>query len=292
MLLTAERTVIRFAMLAPVAEAATGHMAWASPLLGFCLTALVLVVAAWWRRKDIADIIGVDPVGFLMNNTFPKRAQTSQPNTVARGGATQQSNPLSNHNVRLASTSDSPSSGTANQREEMRAILREVVREELAKLRSEISADLQGSLQALAERMNGLQAAQRPAPTEPRPVEPPAPRPVQRAVTETELLSFWRTLRDTNQVSATHIQALAAKNGLTVSEAPGLASSDPLYRLGFLLSNGQDTIWFIPRPAFQRSELQGVYNFPPNAYLPGAISEVVRFARWQGGQIVAPGEAN
>jgi hypothetical protein len=255
------------------------------------LTVLVLIVAVWMFRKQISAIIGIDPVEFLMSKVLPTRNLYSQTNTVSRGGSTQQSNPLNNQDVRLASTSDSPSSGAANQREEIRALLREVVREELAKLRSEISADLQGSLQALAERIEGMKVVQKAVPFGMPPIDPPTSRPVQRALTETELLSFWRTLRDTNQISATHIQALAAKSGLTVSEAPGLASSDPLYRLGFLLTNGQDTIWFIPRPAFQRSELQGVYNFPPNSYLPGAISDVVRFARWQNGQIVTPGEA-
>jgi hypothetical protein len=169
----------------------------------------------------------------------------------------------------------------------MQTALRKVVQEELAKLRSEISADLQGSLQALANRIDGM----RDTPIRKPLIETPASLPVQRAATETDLLTYWRSLRGSNQVSASHMLSLAAASQLTLSEAPGLSTTDPLARLGFLLTDGQGTVWFIPRPAFTPLDLSGVYSFPQERYLAGAITDVVRFARWQGNGIATPGEA-
>ena len=281
--------------LALATEAVPGYIQWAPTLLWLCLAALLLFVALWLFRRYVSATTGRDPKEFLMNFRPFKGTPSPQTNTPGQRSLARQArslDPLEHPNVRSNSISDSRSGGPPLQRDEVRALLREVVQEELSKLRSEISNDLQGSLRAIADRIDKMQVAPIPAPIAKTFIEPPTPRSVQRAVTENELLAYWRALRDTNQVSAWHIQEMAAKGGATVVEAPGLNPNDPLHRLGFLLTDGRGTIWFIPRPAFQRSELQGVYNFPANSYLPGAISDVVRFAQWQGGQIVTPGEAN
>jgi hypothetical protein len=265
----------------------------APTLLWLGLAALILFVAVWLFRRYVSATTGRDPKEFLMSfgafksSLYPAHANSQSRSRQGSG----LSNPGDHRDVRSSSAPDRQAGGAAPEREELRAILREVVREELERLRAEISADLQGSLRALSERIEGIQVAQRPVPP-PKPlIETPASRSVLRGVTETDLISYWHSLREANQISAWHFQDLASKAGLSVAEASGLAPSDPLHRLGFLLTDGQGTIWFIPRPASKVSELSGAYIFPENAYLPGAISGVMRFARWQNGQISTPGEA-
>jgi hypothetical protein len=289
MLANATQTVA----LDPVMAAAPMREQGATTLIWLCLAALLLLSAVIWFRNRIHSDTGIDPMNF-MKRMISNPAQSGKPAATRTPGAPRSHNssvPLENRDVRSNSGSDSRSSGTTPQKDDLRAILREVVQEELAKLRSEISADLQGSLKALANRIDGMQVESRSTPIRKPLIETPESLPVQRAATETDLLTYWRSLRGSNQVSASHMLSLAAASQLTLSEAPGLSTTDPLARLGFLLTDGQGTVWFIPRPAFTPLDLSGVYSFPQERYLAGAITDVVRFARWQGGQIVAPGEA-
>lgn len=290
MLTNAAQTVA----LGSLSQAAPESDQWAMNLIWLCLAALLLFGALKWFRNRIHSDTGSDPMNF-MKRTISNPAESGKHTASRTPGAPRSPNapdPRENRDVRSNSVSDSRSSGTASQKEDLRAILRDVVQEELAKLRSEISADVQGSLRALTERIDGMQRAQ--PITEQKlhqQTSTPAPVPVRRAASEGELLAHWRTLRASNQVSAARMLELAAGAGVTLAEAPGLSASDPLARLGFLLTDGQGTVWFIPRPACKPSELSGIYSFPVGTHPAGVVTEVLRFAQWQGSGIATPGEA-
>jgi len=264
-------------------------------LVWLSLAILLLLGALKWLSNIIQSKTGIDPMDDLIKRLFPVSARAAEPSTTrkpAPGRNSGNSNPMTNQDVRRLSGTQSPSPATHEQGEELRAVLREIIREELSKHRNDLLADLQGSLRALTERIDGMQRAQ--PITEQKlhqQTSTPASVPVRRAASEGELLSHWRTLRASNQVSAARMLELAAGAGVTLAEAPGLSASDPLARLGFLLTDGQGTVWFVPRPACKPSELSGIYSFPVGTHPAGVVTEVLRFARWQGNGIATPGEA-
>jgi hypothetical protein len=235
----------------------------------------------WWRRNRLglswSEIMSL----------FTKRpARAPEPPTQRRGSvAPLGRSPNTAMDVQSAGGASRSGLRSSPDPEELRRLIQETVqsalRAELVTFRDGLFRDISGLVESLKNPITDVGNNGKP----PMP-PPPAPLPAS----ESDLLTFWRRLASTNQVTPSNLVRAASDAGLVLSEAPGLLSTDSISPFGFLITNGAGSTWFVPKSGCKPRELAGIYVAATGTFAAGSLTDVIKLAEWKNGAISTIGE--